>query len=265
MAITGDYSYGQGDISFTLRGGNDEVLASYHGDSVYYAASTIKLAVAMAVIQEVEKGRLSWDRTVPTTHEFISARGGTFSLADDPDECDTELDPVGTPISVHDLVEVMIDRSSNDATDMLLGLIGIPRVQQLCRTQGMSQLHIERQIGDLAARDQGLPNEVTTDDLSDLMFKAVHGTWCSPQGRAFLRGALSRQRYAVISDVLPQGMPWGSKSGSVTGIEHDVAFIGDPDGDHLLTLAICTRGYEAQPAKEAIRAVASAALAGKLA
>ena len=128
----------------------------------------------------------------------------------------------------------------------------------------MKRLHIERQIGDLAASKSGLPNQVTTDDLSDLMFKAVHGTWCSEQGRAVLRGALSRQRFAVISDVLPQGVAWGSKSGWVPGIEHDVAFIGNPDGEELLTLAICTRGYDSQPGKEAIRAVAAAVLAGRL-
>ena len=266
MPVIGDYSDGVGSVSFTLRDSSGRVLASRGGDVVYYAASTIKLAVAMAVVEEVEAGGLTWDRTVPSTHSFVSARGGVFSLADDPDEMDTELPPDGTPISVRDLLEAMIDRSSNEATDMLLALVGIPRVQRLCREQGMRLLHIERQIGDLAARDAGQPNEVTSDELSLLMLRAVGRGWGAERGGiAFLRHALSRQRFPVIADVLPVGVPWGSKSGWVTGINHDVAFIGDPDADGLLVLAVCTRGYEEQPAHEVIRAVAVAALAGRLA
>ncbi|WP_314688493.1 serine hydrolase, partial [uncultured Bifidobacterium sp.] len=227
MPVISDYSDGVGSVSFTLRDSSGRVLASRGGDVVYYAASTIKLAVAMAVIEEVEAGGLAWDRMVPCTHSFTSARGGVFSLAEDPDEMDAELPPDGTPISVRDLLEAMIDRSSNEATNMLLGLMGIPRVQRLCREQGMRLLHIERQIGDLAARDSGQPNEVTSDELSLLMLRGAGRGWNVDRGDlAFLRGALSRQRFAVIADVLPAGVPRGSKSGSVTGIEHDVAFIG---------------------------------------
>ncbi|MEE8738250.1 MAG: serine hydrolase [Bifidobacterium sp.] len=265
MAIAGDYSFGIGEISFTLRNRQGDVLARRKGDTIYYAASTIKLAVAMAVIQEVEAGSLSWERTVPSTHTFTSTRGGTFSLSDDPEEVDHDLPEDGTPISVRDLVEIMIDRSSNEATNMLVGLVGIPRVQRLCETCGMRRLHIERLIGDLAARDHGSPNEVTTDELSSLMLQATTGSWARPDNRAFLRQALSRQHFPVIAQTLPVGIPWGSKSGSVTGIEHDVAFIGDPDSPQLLVLAICTRGYDEQSAYEVMHAVSQALLSDRIA
>lgn len=264
MPLISDYSDGTAIISFTLRNADGDVLASRNGGTVYYAASTIKLAVAMAVIEEIDAGHVYWDQMLAATHEFMSARGGFFSLADDEDEVDTEFPPDGSPMSVRDLVEIMIDRSSNEATDMLLGLIGIQRVQRLCAEFGMDRLHIERLIGDLAARDSGTPNEVTTDELSKLMLAAVRGDWTSAENRAFLRGALSRQRYDMIATELPSGTVWGSKSGSVEGIEHDVAYIGDPDSPDLLVLAVCTRGYEEQPAHEAIRAVAAAALASRL-
>lgn len=260
MSVISDYSDGTPQISFTMRDSLGEILARRAGERLFYAASTIKLAVAMAVIEEIEAGHLAWEQTVPATHTFVSAAGGIFSLADDPDEADNEIPEVGTPMSVRELLDAMIDRSSNEATDMLLGLIGIPRVQRLCREQGMLRLHIERLIGDVAARDRGLPNEVTTDDLSMLMLEAVHSDWAGCGNIGILRRALSRQRYAVIAGELPQGMAWGSKSGSVDGIEHDVAFIGDPDSDDVRVLAVCTRGYAPNDAHEAIRAVAAALL-----
>ncbi|MCH4209345.1 serine hydrolase [Bifidobacterium sp.] len=260
MSTASDYSDGTPQISFTLRDSAGNALARRAGERIFYAASTIKLAVAMAAIEEIGAGRLTWKQTVPATHTFESAAGGTFSLADDPEEADNEIPEAGTPMSVRELLDAMIDRSSNEATDMLLGLIGIPRVQRLCKEQGMHRLHIERLIGDIAARNRGLPNEVTTDDLSKLMLAAVHGDWSAHNDIEVLRQALSRQRYAVIASELPHGVAWGSKSGSVDGIEHDVAFVGDPDSADLRVLAVCTRGYAPDDAHEAIRAVAAAAL-----
>ena len=98
---------------------------------------------------------------------------------------------------MRDLVEIMIDRSSNEATNMLVGLIGIPRVQRLCETCGMRRLHIERLIGDLAARDHGSPNEVTTDELSSLMLQAPTGSWARPDHPAVLRRAVSRPPFPL--------------------------------------------------------------------
>lgn len=260
MPIVNEYSDGTGVVAYTLRQADGTVVSSRNGDIQMYAASTIKLAVAMAVIKQVDAGRLSWEETIPATHEFESGVGGRFSLLDQDDEYDELFPESGTPMSIRDLVEIMIDRSSNEATDMLLERIGIPVVQGFCGECGMELLHIERLIGDIAARAQGRPNEVTTDELSLLMLQAVHGDWTSREHRDFLRGALSRQVYPVIADELPPGTPWGSKSGSVIGIEHDCAFIGDPDSDDLLVLAVCTRGYEELPAQEIIKAVADAVL-----
>lgn len=258
MGVISDYSDGTAQISFTLRDSSGEILARRAGERVFYAASTIKLAVAVAVIEEIEAGSLAWTQVVPATHTFVSATGASFSIADDPDEVDDEIPEVGTPMSVRQLLDAMIERSSNEATNMLLGLIGIPRVQRSCREHGMSSLHIERLIGDIAARNRGLPNEVTTDDLSKLMLEAVRGDWAARSDTEILRQALSRQRYATIASEVPRGMAWGSKSGFVDGIEHDVAFIGDPDSTDLRVLAVCSRGYAPDAAQEAIRAVAAA-------
>ncbi len=260
MGIVGDYSNGTCDISFTLRGCDGTIISQRRGEQVFYAASTIKLAVAMAVIQQIERGALDWEDTVPSTHRFTSARGETFSLADDPDEVDMELPPDGTAISVRGLLDAMITRSSNEATNMLIGIIGLPMIQRLCHDCHMQRLHVERQIGDLAARDFGTPNEVTTNDLSSLMFQAVSGTWAGEEYRSQLCGLLRRQRFPVIGDVLPSTAVWGSKSGDVVGIEHDVAFIADVGRAGALTLAICTRGYEPQAAHEAMHALAEALL-----
>ena len=58
---------------------------------------------------------------------------------------------------------------------------------------------------------------------------------------------------------MPDGVPFGSKSGWVGGIRHDVAFVGEP-GPGALVVAVCTRGYEAPDAEEALRTIGSLAV-----
>jgi beta-lactamase class A len=57
-------------------------------------------------------------------------------------------------------------------------------------------------------------------------------------------------------------VPWGSKSGDVPGIEHDVAYVGTADARWCV--AVCTAGYEPQQGREAIVATAEALLTGRL-
>jgi beta-lactamase class A len=71
-----------------------------------------------------------------------------------------------------------------------------------------------------------------------------------------MAGVLSRQEFPVIAGVLPTGTPWGSKSGWVSGIRHDVAFVGEPTGEVLRVLAICTEGFDDAAGRKTVRRVA---------
>src|SRR5699024_2234277 len=51
-----------------------------------------------------------------------------------------------------------------------------------------------------------------------------------------------------IARALRDGVRWGSKSGWVDGYRHDVAFVGDPDGEDLRLLAVMTAGLAPQQA-----------------
>ena len=84
------------------------------------------------------------------------------------------------------------------------------------------------------------------------------GVLTTPEHAAWMRGVLQAQEHARIGAVVAAGVTWGSKSGDVPGIEHDVAYVGD--GATRRYLAVCTRGYEPEQGREAIRAVAQALL-----
>jgi beta-lactamase class A len=89
----------------------------------------------------------------------------------------------------------------------------------------------------------------------------VTGNLTTAPSTAFMRRVLSAQELVRIASVIPSGTMWGSKSGDVPGIEHDVAFVGDPDGQGPVRyLAVCTRGYQPEQGREVIASVAAALL-----
>lgn len=149
----------------------------------------------------------------------------------------------------------MVVVSSNEATNLVLSVVGYDAVAEALEACGCRASRVERQIGDLAARAAGLTHETTARDLATLVHAVVTDRAASPGACAAMRATLSRQDYPEIGAVLSAGTPWGSKSGWVDGILHDVAYVGQPGERASYVLAVCTRGYEEEHARSAVHAL----------
>ena len=113
-----------------------EVAVSYRdlatGDSLdigadvdFHAASTMKIPVMLEVLRAVEAGRLGLDQRILLVNRFHSiVDGSPYSLdaGDDSDSLVYTL--VGQRVPVRELLERMIVRSSNLATNALIELVG---------------------------------------------------------------------------------------------------------------------------------------------
>jgi beta-lactamase class A len=154
----------------------------------------------------------------------------------------------------------MIAVSSNEATNMAVGLVGFAEINAALRSCGAASSSMERLIGDMGALAAGLTHEVTARDLVALMRVITSGSAAGAGLTDLMLGYLRAQEFPLIGselDAAGRNASWGSKSGWVTGITHDVAFIVPPGAD-LSTgylLAVCTRGYDGPDGREAIGAV----------
>lgn len=249
-------------ISHCLLDAAGTVLAQANATQPFYAASTIKLTVMAAIARRIDRGAITWadelrarstfDSAVPSAPAFIMA-------ADDRDE---RMPPDGTPMTIRELVHAMITRSSNEATDLLVPLVGYPALAEVHTSADAFGCRMERLIGDTAARDAGLTNEVTPLGLARLMHAIVTGALASPQNTAVMVDTLRAQEYPCIAEDLPAGTAWGSKSGWAPGIEHDVAFVGEPGSAGMRVLAVCTGGFPDRDARPEIHRVTASSLAG---
>lgn len=247
--------------AYCLLDAGGRVLASREPDRSFYAASTIKLGVMAAVARLVDAGRLAWDSPVEVRSSFASGVPGAGWFELSADDRDLRMPPDGSLLSVRALTEAMIARSSNEATNLLVGVIGLPEVAVALEAAGASGCRMQRLIGDTAAQASALTNEVTPRGLATLMRAIVTGGVASAESTAVMVGALRAQEFPVIAEVVPAGTVWGSKSGWVPGIEHDVAFIGEPGSPELRVLAVCTEGFADRSGRSAIGEVARSSLA----
>jgi beta-lactamase class A len=250
-------------VAYALHDENGRPIAERNGTAVFYAASTIKLAVMLAVMRTVDAGGLELEQTLECPARFasdprFSSAASEFSL--EPQDADP-LYPAGGRMSVAELVGAMISRSSNEATNVLVDRVGLAAVADVLRRCGAGATRMERKIGDLAAARGGLTNEISARDAAIIMRCIVTGEFTAAPSTALMRRVLSAQELVRIASVIPNGTMWGSKSGDVPDIEHDVAFVGDPDGQGPVRyLAVCTRGYQPEQGREVIASVAAALL-----
>lgn len=244
-------------VSVALAGADGTLLHAEDPDRPFYAASTIKLHVLLAVLRATDAGKLDLDREETSRHTFTGVDGRPFTL--DGDHVDPTHPADGEPVSVRELAVRIIDRSSNEATDHLLELVGLDAVAAVMEDLGLAATHVERLIGDAAAIEQGLTNEASAADLVRTMRVLVARepggvAPLSDASRDLAREALAAQQIRIIAKALRPEVPFGSKSGWVDGYRHDVAVIGDPDGQDVRYLAVMTAGISQPEADELIRA-----------
>ncbi len=224
------------------------------GDSVtiaadlrMHAASTMKVPVMMQLFLDHEAGTFDLDAPVEITTRFASILDGSpYDIARDSDSDPELYDSVGVGLPARHLVERMIVRSSNLATNLLIRDADARRVTATMRSLGADSIEVLRGVEDLPAFRAGLSNTTTARDLG-AVFRALAGeTFASAPARREMIDVLERQEYRTrIPAGVPEGTRVANKTGWITGITHDAAIVY-PEVGSAYVLVILIRGFEGE-------------------
>jgi beta-lactamase class A len=254
MGTSGTHSDGVPVIAVCVRRASGLVLAERNPDELFYAASTVKLAALVAVARALEAGTVTLETPLTSTDTFRSDAPGAPDYRIDPDDLDEGMPAPGTTMPLGDVVERMVVVSSNEATNMLTELVGLDAVEKALADAGARSSTYGCKYSDFAAARLGARRDTTARDLAALMSALVTGALAGPAWTSWMTGMLGRQHDRQLTVHVPDGVPFGSKSGWVDGIRHDVAFVGDA-GPDALVVAVCTRGFDAGGAEEVLRSI----------
>src|SRR5206468_524399 len=108
--------------------------------------------------------------------------------------------------------------------------VGTDEVAAVLAAAGCSpRTTIVRGIEDYAAREVGLDNLVTADDLAMLLVALADGRLAGPTATAACEDTLLAQEHRNgIPAGLPAALVVGNKTGWVDGVNHDVALVRRP-------------------------------------
>ena len=166
----------------------------------------------------------------------------------------------GMSLTAQSLIELMITKSDNQATDAILHAVGGPQaVTRWLRNAGITGQRIDRDIAtllrdDLAKNDPSLGLDKRDSSTPAAMVRLLaaldRGEVLSPQSRAVLIGAMSRclTGKTRIPALLPAGTMVAHKTGTLWAQTSDVGLIRLPDG-RKVALAVFVTGQESHAAQ----------------
>lgn len=224
-----------------------------NADARFHAASTMKVAVMVQVFRDVDEGRLALNQRIAVDNRFRSLVGDTiYELSAGDDSDSTLYRRVGQTVPLADLVELMIQVSSNLATNILIEQVGADRVQRTLSELGLDSMQVRRGVEDGPAYRAGLNNTVTARALGLLFAAIADGRAASPPACGRMLRILLEQRFR---DAIPAGLPRGTrvahKTGTITALHHDGGIVYQ-DGRPRYVLVVLTRGLAEQRASAAL-------------
>jgi beta-lactamase class A len=254
-----------GTVSVVARvSGEDEPRVSVEPDARHYSASIMKLPILVAVHRLVERGQLDLDRRVTVHNDFASRLPGhRFSLDRGEDSDPATWAAFGAEETLGVLVHRMVTVSGNLATDLVLDEVGTEEVAAVLADAGCSErTAIVRGIEDYPARDAGIDNLITADDMARLLVALGDGRLAGPEASAACERTLQQQEYRNgIPAGLPDGLVVGNKTGWISSVNHDVALVRAP-GMPPVGLAVLVSAPGTEEEREAgIARIAAAAWA----
>jgi beta-lactamase class A len=200
---------------------------SYHGDQYFHAASTMKLAVLLAVFRQIDRGELALDAPVHVRNRFTSIVNQEPFMLDLGRDADPDVyGHLGRTLTVRELAYWMITKSSNLATNLLVDVVGIPTIQQALDELEIDGIRVLRGVEDQAAFNAGLNNEVTATGLLKLLRLIAEGkAYSEHASEEMLKIMLEQQYRSGIPAGLPKAARVAHKTGNISTVHHDAGIV----------------------------------------
>ena len=199
-------------------------------DKVLPAASIIKLAILASIMKMVDNKELSFSDqvsikdgdmfgTFDAQHHFIKASSYT----------------------VEDLCRLMIDLSDNLASNMLIRVAGMDRINSDAKANGLKHTVIARKFLDFETQKKGLENYTTPEETVMMIMHFVDKAKAGSRTAEMMLNILANQGDKnYLSQFMPPEICFAHKTGHIPGSMHDVGIITLPSGAEYIISVMTT-------------------------
>jgi len=232
---------------------------SLRGARWFHAASTIKVAVLLAVFRAADEGRLQLEDSLHVRNRFFSAADGSpFYLDPDSDAMPELYQAIGQTAKISALAEGMISSSSNLATNLLLDFLGVEYARKVLRDAQVDGVELRRGVEDHAAHERGINNEATADGLLTLL-SALRSDFLTSESKDQAIRILLEQRF---NSMIPAGLPAHAavahKTGEISTACHDIGIVYLPEREPYIAVILTEFDSEHDGRRETVAAISEA-------
>ncbi len=232
---------------------------SLEGDRWFHAASTIKVAVLLALFRAADEGRVRLDDSLHVRNRFISAAdASSFHLDRDSDAMPELYQAIGRTAKISALAEGMIAVSSNLATNLLLDFVGVEYARKVLRDAQVEGVELRRGVEDHAAHERRINNEATANGLLTLL-SALRGDFLSSESKEQAIRILLEQRF---NSMIPAGLPAHAavahKTGEISTACHDMGIVYLPEREPYVAVILTEFDLEQNGRRETVAAISEA-------
>ena len=184
-------------------------------DLVFTQASAIKVPILVELLKQSGAGEFSLDD--PMTIRAADITGGSGILQ--------RLTPGAVTMTIRDVATLMIVVSDNTATNMMIDLVGMERVNATMQEFELSDTRLQRKMMDTEAWQQDRENLSTPNEAAWLFAALYHGDILDRQRCDEILRILSIPKGSQIRARLPDDVRVAHKTGSVGGVVVDSGIV----------------------------------------
>jgi beta-lactamase class A len=230
-----------------------------NGNQQFPMQSVYKFPIAMAVLAQVDQGKLKLDQKIRV--EASDVLQGSRIL---------DEKSQGMEFSLAELLKYMVSESDGTSCDVLLRQVGEPRiVTEYLRGLGVNDIVVAHTEKELAQGTAVKYRNYATPDAAVVLLRAFHeGKGLSKSSQALLLQLMTETTTGPkrIKGLLPDGTVVAHKTGTsstvngVTAATNDVGLVTLPNGRHMaISVFVSDSGANNAVREEVIAKVAKAA------
>jgi beta-lactamase class A len=142
-------------VGISIIGNNGKDSISLHGDKHFPMQSVFKFHIALAVLSEVDKGKLSLNQTIEIKKDDLLPEDIWSPLRNE--------NPNGGSFTIERLIQYSVSHSDNTACDILIRLIGTPKtVEEYFKKNNIQDIQITFNEAEMQAKWENMFENWTT-------------------------------------------------------------------------------------------------------
>ena len=245
-------------VGVSIIGNNGKDTLSLHGNRRFPMQSVFKFHIALAVLSEIDKGRLSLDQKIVISKAEFLPEDFWSPLRDE--------NPNGGTFTIEKLIQYSVAHSDNSACDILINLIGTPKtVENYIRQSGIQDIQITFNEKDMQAKWENMFQNWTTPKAASetlLNFYENKNTLLSKSSYDFFwkTNRETTTGKSRIKGYLPEGTIVAHKTGSsgtnketgITAAVNNIGIVFLPNGEYFIISVFVSESKESSDTNEKI-------------